>query len=103
MKVVFYNKSISSYINSLGKDHKADIVKAIDLLEIFGHRIELPHSKSLGKGLFELRCLRTGTRLFYCFDGAKAVILHIIIKKQSKIPQKDLFLARKRQQQVAKI
>ena len=74
----------------------SDVSKSLDTLEAFGHMIELPHSKSLGQGLFELRCLSSGIRLFYAFKDNGAVILHIILKKQSRIPKRDLDLARKR-------
>ena len=101
MEIKFYNKSVKELIESFGKNYKSDIIKALEILGLYGHTIEFPHSKSIGKGLFELRCLNTGARLFYCFDNNNALILHVIIKKQSKIPLKDLELARRRQKQVA--
>ncbi|MBI1884641.1 MAG: type II toxin-antitoxin system RelE/ParE family toxin [Chlamydiae bacterium] len=60
-----------------------------------GNEIGLPHSKSLCRGLFELRCLGTGVRIFYAFSKQKAVVLHLVLKKQAKISKMDLELARK--------
>ena len=45
------------------------------LLELSGHTLHLPHSKSLGKGLFELRERRFGYRIYYKFGQDKTVIL----------------------------
>ena len=100
MNINFFNQKILSKIESLGDLYKADVSKSLEILEKFGHSIELPHSRSLGKGLFELRCLATGIRLFYIFNNDQAVILHFIIKKQNQIPKKDLELTRTRQKMV---
>jgi putative addiction module killer protein len=37
--------------------------------------LRLPHSKSLGGGLFELRERRFGLRLYYCFFKGKAILI----------------------------
>lgn len=97
MEIVYYNEKIVRFIESLGEDYKSDVAKSLQTLKNFGHEIELSHSKSLGGGLFELRCLRSGARLFYIFKNNEAFILHVIIKKQSQIPKRDLDLAKKRQ------
>ncbi len=101
MNVTFFNKKILEEVNSFGEPFASDIAKALDILALAGNEISLPHSKSLGKGLFELRCLGTGVRIFYAFSRQEAIVLHIVLKKQSKIPKRDLELARKRQKQLA--
>mgnify|MGYP000904663458 CR=1 FL=1 len=97
MDIKFFNKNILDFIESLDYFYKADITKSLEFLESFGHKIDLPYSKSLGRGLFELRCVSSGARLFYVFKNNEAVVLHIIIKKQKRIPKKDLDLVKKRQ------
>ena len=97
MEISYYTQKIVEFIELLEEYYKSDVSESLDALENFGHEIELPHSKSLGHGLFELRCVSSGIRLFYIFKNNKAIILHVIFKKQSKIPQRDLELARKRQ------
>lgn len=97
MNIKFFNKNILDFIDSLDYFYKSDITKSLEALEYFGHKIDLPFSKSLGQGLFELRCVSSGIRLFYIFQNNEVIVLHIIIKKQNKIPKKDLELARKRQ------
>jgi phage-related protein len=59
----------------------------------------MPHSRTFGDGLFELRPHgRSGIgRAFYCFVvGKRIVILHAFIKKTQQTPERDLKLARKR-------
>lgn len=97
MNIKFFNQNILNFIDSFNDYYKSDITKSLEALESFGHKIDLPYSKSLGRGLFELRCVSSGIRLFYIFKNNEAVVLHIIIKKQNKIPKKDLDLAKKRQ------
>lgn len=63
------------------------------------HRLEAPHGKSLGGGLWEIRAITESgkVRVFYCFVGKEyIVLLHAILKKTQKTPKKDLDLARKR-------
>ena len=101
MEISFYNKKILDEINSFEEPFASDITKALDVLVVSGNEISLPHSKSLGRGLFELRGLGTGVRIFYAFSRQSAVVLHIVIKKQDRISKRDLELARKRQKQLA--
>lgn len=101
MDISFFNKKILAEVNSFEEPFASDITKALEVLAISGDEIGLPHSKSLGRGLFELRCLGTGVRIFYAFSEHKAVVLHIVIKKQAKISKRDLELSRKRQKQLA--
>ena len=100
MNILFFNKKLKELAESLGENYTSDIASALDILVTAGNRISLPHSKSLGKGLFELRCLRTGLRILYVFEKNGAIILNIIIKKQDKIPKRELDLARKRQKMI---
>ena len=64
-----------------------------------GPSLRLPHSKSFGDGLFELRPRgRSGIgRVFYCFLlGKRIIVVHAFIKKTQETPDKELKLARKR-------
>ena len=101
MIVFYFNKSVTKFIESLDKHLRSDVYRTVSLLEEYGNNIELPHSRSLGEGLFELRSVGTGVRMLYCFNKENAVILLVLIKKQNKIPLKELRLARKRQNQLA--
>jgi len=69
----------------------------------FGPNLGMPHSRSMGGGLFELRPHgREGIgRAFYCFVvGQRVIILHAFIKKTQGTPKKELKIARKRMKEV---
>ncbi|MHB1056130.1 MAG: type II toxin-antitoxin system RelE/ParE family toxin [Thermoleophilia bacterium] len=69
----------------------------------FGPDLKMPHSKAMGKGLFELRpCGREGIgRAMYCFVmGKRVVIVHAFIKKTRKTSERDLKIAKKRMKEV---
>ena len=68
-----------------------------------GPNIGMPHTKSLGKGLFEIRIKSQDgiARVFYCTKrNAEIIILHSFIKKTQKIPTSELEIAKKRLQEV---
>ena len=63
----------------------------------------MPHSRALGKGLFELRCKGSEGigRAFYCtMVNHKIVVLHSFIKKTQETPERELTIARKRLKEV---
>jgi len=63
----------------------------------------MPHTRSLDKGLFELRVKgKEGIgRIFYCIRiGKRIVMLHVFIKKSQKTPKKELEIAIKRMKEV---
>ena len=75
----------------------------IELLQDHGVDLRMPHSRALGKGLFELRCKGSEGigRAFYCtLVGKEIVILHSFIRKTQETPPADLAVARKRQKEV---
>jgi phage-related protein len=81
----------------------ADFLRLADLMQTHGADLRLPHSRSMGQGLIELRCRgQEGIgRVFYCTAvGRNIIILHSFIKKTQETPEKELRLARKRQKDV---
>ena len=72
-----YLEVVEDWLDNLSCGQLKAIAKEIRLLELCGNQLKLPHSRSLGAGLFELRDRRFGIRLYYCFmvDG-EIVILH---------------------------
>lgn len=95
MEVVYFKKVIK-FILSLKDSLKNRIDTLVDMLEEQGNLIGMPYSKSLGKGLFELRELGDEhIRILYCFHKNKAYLIHGFIKKTQKISPKDIEFARK--------
>ena len=68
-----------------------------------GPGLGMPHTRALGDGLFEIRIKSPEGigRAFYCTKADhRIVILHGLIKKSEKTPQRDLMIARKRMKEV---
>lgn len=82
------------WINKLIKDQSNAIFKKLYILEELGNELELPHSKSLGKGLFELREMEYGYRIYYGFHGKHVIILLAAGDKTSQ--DRDIKIARQR-------
>ena len=99
-----YLSGTEAFVTSLHPILKHKVVVMVNMLEECGNLLGMPFSKSLGKGLFELRIMGDAhVRLFYCFHAGKAYLLHGIVKKSQKIPKKDLDFARKLQKMLASI
>ena len=64
------------------------------MLEELGNELKLPHSRALGKGLFELRERQFGYRVYYCFKGNQLIIL--LTAGDKKTQEKDIKIAYKR-------
>lgn len=78
-------RPIRAFINGL---EGRDLAEAIALVKLVGERgnaLRSPHSKALGRGLFEPRGKRV--RIFYVFGrGRRVVLLSGIVKDRARIP-----------------
>ena len=102
-EVEYFDQSLLDEIKSWPVEIYADYLRLVELVAEYGPMLRLPHSRAMGDGLFELRPrARSGIgRAFYCFVvGRRVVILHAIVKKTQKTPNKELKLARERAKQV---
>jgi phage-related protein len=94
---VYTNAEIEKFTQALQAEARAKVARTIELLETFGHTLTFPHSKKVTKDLFELKIKgRQEIRIFYTFDKNSAYLLHDFVKKQQKIPQKELKQALKK-------
>ncbi|OCG72972.1 type II toxin-antitoxin system RelE/ParE family toxin [Gilliamella sp. Occ4-3] len=85
-------------ILKLPSELKGRTIKLIEKLELFG-QMQMPHSKALGNGLFELRALERNNiaRTIYVYQKEKTIfILHAFVKKTQKTPAGALQIARTR-------
>jgi len=104
-EVEYYDQQLKDEIKAWPTEFYADFLRLLSLIEEFGPMLRLPHSRSMGNGIFELRPRgRSGIgRAFYCFlVGRRVIILHAFIKKTQKTPEKDLKVARRRANEVKK-
>lgn len=102
-KVSFYNKKVSEATFAFPKGILANFLHIVEMIEQFGPSLGMPYTKTLGKGLYEIRAKgKEGIgRSFFCtIKGNEVVILHSFIKKTNKTPKKDLDIARKRMKEV---
>lgn len=82
---------VEQFIKSLETHTIAKTVRTIDLLEKFGPRLGMPHSKKVVDGLFELRMRgNQEVRILYCFYKNDIHLLHGFIKKSQKTPHEEL-------------
>ena len=102
-KVVFYQTSqgsepVREWLQSLDKPKRLHLGQAIQVLQMNGPSLPMPHACPLGKGLYELRerIGRVRYRIFYAFDeGQLVVLLHAVTKDQRTVDD-EIALARKR-------
>lgn len=102
-EVEYFHPRVLSEIEGWPVDVLADYARLVELLIEYGPNLRLPHSRTLGDGLFELRPRgRSGIgRAFYCFViGRRVVALHAFVKKTQQTPDRELRLARKRQKEL---
>jgi phage-related protein len=96
--VEYYHPKVLADIEAWPVDVLADYARLVELLMEHGPNLRLPHSRSMGDGLFELRPHgRSGIgRAMYCFLlGRRVVVVHAFIKKTQQTPDKELKIARK--------
>lgn len=94
MKVHFFDEKLEEFIKGLEKPIIAKVLRTIDLLEMFGHHLGMPHSKRLGGGLSELRVGGIQeVRFIYAFHRGEAVLLQGFLKKSRQIPRKEIEMA----------
>lgn len=102
MEIISFTTDIDKFLDNLEKKFRSRVSKILHMLAMAGSEIEMPYSKSLGDGLFELRISgQIYIRIIYCFHENCAVLLNAFIKKQDKIPKKEFDLARTRQKSLS--
>lgn len=104
-KVTFYSPSLEEEILQLPAGFVARFLRYAERMEIYGPDLGMPHTRAMGRGLFELRLKAAEgiARVFYCtVVGRQIVMLHQFKKKSEKTPRKELDIARRRMEEVKK-
>ena len=103
-EIIFYEKEnadcpVEEFIDSLDVKMRAKMVGLLELLEEKGNQLREPYSKSIGDGIFEIRC-KVGnniTRVLYFFYyNGKIVLTNGFVKKTQKTPPEEIQLAKER-------
>lgn len=97
--IEFFSPRVKAEILAMPAGLLARFVRYAERLEIFGPDLGMPHTRAMGRGLFELR-LRASegiSRVFYCVVSSRRIVmLHVFIKKTERTPARELEVARKR-------
>ena len=94
-------RSVEKWFDSLTKEQFKSVAKELKLLELCGNDLKLPHSRSLGKGLFELR-----ERRFCYLSFSRFYLINIIILLEAvytKTQKNDIKMARENLANLLKI
>lgn len=87
-------KSIEKWLDKLTLGQFKSVAKELSMLELVGNELKMPHSRSLGDGLFELRERKFGYRIYYTFEGNQVIILLTVGDKKTQ--ESDIKIARTR-------
>lgn len=102
-KITFYSSSLQEEILALPAGFVARFLRYTERMEHFGPNLGMPHTRSLGRGLFELRLIAAEgiARVCYCtLVGRRIVMLHQFVKKSRKTPKRELEVALRRMKEV---
>ena len=101
--ITYYSEALQQEILALPAGFLGRYFRYTDRMEIYGPDLGMPHTRSMGDGLFELRlkAVEGIARVFYCtLIGKRIVILHQFTKKTQKTPPRELALSRRRMKEV---
>lgn len=90
---IVYLDTLEKWMSQLNKIQLKSLAKELKLLELCGNKIKLPHSKSIGSGLFELRERKFGLRIYYTYSNGNIIVLLHAGNKKSQ--DKDKKIAKK--------
>jgi phage-related protein len=96
-------KPVREWLLDLTDMDRRQIGKGIQKVE-FGWPIGMPYCRSLGNGLWEVRChLSDGKigRVLFCIVKNEIALLHGFVKKTQKTPQPDIDLALNRMKELS--
>jgi phage-related protein len=102
-EIVYFSVDVQDAIMAFPAGIQARYIHLTARMINFGPDLGLPHTRALGKGLFELRMkAKEGIgRVFFCtLSGRRIIMLHAFVKKSAKTPAKELRIARSRLSEV---
>ena len=102
-RISFYSADLQKEILALPVGFVARFLRYAERMEVYGPDLGMPHTRAMGRGLFELRLKAAEgiARVFYCtVVERRIVMLHQFIKKSEKTPRKELEIALRRMKEV---
>src|SRR5438132_11522763 len=101
--IVYYSDDVQRDIMGLPAGIQARYIHLTERMLTFGPDLGMPHTRAMGKGLFELRMKsKEGIgRVFFCNrPDRRIMMLHAFVKKSAKSPARELKVARERMREV---
>ena len=102
-EIAYHGVGVQEAILAFPPGLQARYVHLTDRMLSFGPDLGMPHTRAMGKGLFELRLKsKEGIgRVFFCnLPDRRIMMLHSFVKKSSKTPARELKVARERLRKV---
>jgi phage-related protein len=102
-EIVYYTDDVQEAILAFPPGVQARYVHLTERMLAFGPDLGMPHTRAMGKGLFELRMKsKEGIgRVFFCNrPNRRIMMLHAFVKTSAKTPPKELKVARERMREV---
>ncbi len=102
-QITYYSEALQEALLALPPGIQARYVHITQRMLIVGPDLGMPHTRALGKGLFEIRAkAEEGIgRVFYCtLVGKRIVMLHTLVKKTQTTPNKEFRIARHRMKEI---
>jgi phage-related protein len=102
-EIAYYSEVVQQTIMAFPAGIQARYIHLTQRMVVFGPHLGMPHTRSLGKGLFELRMKSKegiGRVFFGALPNRQVIMLHAFIKKSMKTPRRELQIARARLEEV---
>src|SRR5437660_12101634 len=102
-EIVYYSDDAQQAILEFPAGIQAKYIHLTERMLTFGPDLGMPHTRAMGKGLFELRLKSNegiGRVLFCNRPQRRIMMLHAFVKKSAKTPTRELKVARKRMREV---
>jgi len=102
-KIEYFDETVQREIFSLPAGLLARYIHLTDRMIEFGPNLGMPHTRSMAKGLFEMR-LKAAEGIarvfFFTQTGQRIAILHQFAKKTQRTPSREIKIARRRMKEM---
>jgi phage-related protein len=98
-QIAYFREEVQAAIMAFPPGIQARYIHLTERMLAFGPDLGMPHTRAMGKGLFELRMKSSEGigRVFFCtLPNRRIMMLHAFVKKSEKTSPKELKIARNR-------
>lgn len=98
-RIAYFRSDVQEAILAFPPGIQARYIHLTERMIVFGPDLGMPHTRALGRGLFELRMKSKegiGRVFFGTLSGRRIMMLHAFVKKSGKTPGNEMAIARNR-------